>query len=157
MQSGSQVTFQQHQWTFSPTVFNLQGVVLVRNAGLPDFLLTAGGGVALNNTDNTTGVTGQGFLQMGLAGFNFAQFGRFDLFNPFFQMMVAGTTGQPAQFGMALGNSFNFSLIKSQKEPDQDVLQLNLNGQLITACGLNNGVCLAPGGQGLLGLTLSAF
>jgi peptidoglycan hydrolase-like protein with peptidoglycan-binding domain len=156
LQAGTQASV--NPWVFSPLVLTAQYTLLAKNDGRPDFLLTAGGQVALNTGSANGRWSGQGFLQMGLGGFDFARFGRLDLLNPFVQLMLQKNDGQPATAGAAIGNQVNYTLISRQVNGDsQDVLSLFFNGQGVVNVGLNNGQCAAPSGQFLIGGTVSFF
>jgi len=156
LQAGTQASV--NPWVFSPLVLTGQYTLLVKNDGRPDFLLTAGGQAALNTGSANGSWSGQGFLQMGLGGFDFAQFGKLDLLNPFVQIMLQKNQGQPFSAGSAIGNQVNYSLIRRNIDgKDQDVLSLFFNGQAVVNVGLNDGKCSAPSGQFMIGTTLSFF
>jgi hypothetical protein len=97
-------------WVFSPFVFTGQAALLAKNDGKPDFLLTLGGQVGLNTGSANGSWTGQGFLQMGLGGFDSLKAGPLDLLNPFWQVMLQKNQGQGATIGTALGNQINWAL-----------------------------------------------
>jgi len=156
VQAGAQA--QLEPWIVSPLVLTLQATMLARNNGRPDFLLTAGGQAALN-LDPKAGTTwtGQGFLQMGLGGLP-VKFGNLDLFNPFVQLMIQKTQGQPLAIGGAIGNQVNYSLSRRPLGgQDQDVVSIFFNLQAVSLVGMDSGKCDVPRTQGMLGLSVSAF
>ena len=156
VQAGTQASV--NPWVFSPLVLTGQYTLLVKNDGRPDFLLTAGGQATLNTGSANGSWSGQGFLQMGLGGFDKLKFGKLDLGNPFVQIMIAKNQGQQFTAGGAIGNQVNYSLISSKVNgEDQDVLSVFFNGQAVVNVGLNDGKCSAPSGQFLIGGSISFF
>jgi hypothetical protein len=150
VQGGQQ--FAVNPWLLSPMVITGQVNWLVKNNGRPDFQLTVGAQVALNDVQGPSGLwTGQGFAQMGLSGLSslFKSKG-FDLANPFVVAMLQRSE-QPApfSFGLGIGNQMNLHLRKDQS------LTLFLNGQGVTTVTLSNGRGSAPGLQILGGVTFT--
>ncbi len=160
-------------WAVSPLVLTFQGVILVKNEGKPDFLLTAGIQASMNDGNpNANGRwSGQGFLQMGF-DFNLQTklFGRtLDIASPFFQAMVAQNLNNKLKHnpaptvGGAIGNQITWKLIERKLPgavtPDdtQDTVSVFFNGQVASSTALNNGQAQAPVLSGMLGVTWSFF
>jgi hypothetical protein len=139
-------------WLYSPMVLTAQFNWLVKNNGKPDFQLTAGTQVALN--ENTFPAeagrwSAQGFAQMGLSGLStlFKAQG-FDLANPFVVVMLQKSERpRPFSVGLGIGNQLNWHLL-----PDE-TLTAFVNGQAVTNVSLGNGQGSAPGLQILGGIT----
>ncbi|WP_395696472.1 peptidoglycan-binding protein [Methylocella sp.] len=167
LQIGQQATA--NPWSASPFVFTGQYVLLAKNDGRPDFLLTAGGQVAINDGGANGRWTAQGFVQMGLGGFDQVKlFGdKLDWFNPFVALMLSqnfknnfGPQGAPT-VGLAVGNQITWTLsskpLPGTADDKQDTLSLFLNLQAVTNTDLSNGQSSAPGGQFLLGAIKTFF
>jgi hypothetical protein len=150
LQAGSQAAV--NPWVFSPFVFTGQATLLAKNDGKPDFLLTGGGQIALNTGSANGSWSGQGFLQMGLGGFDSLKLGPLDLLNPFWQVMLQKNQGQDPTFGTALGNQINWALSKKIINGQEvDVVDIFFNAQAVVNISLRDGTCSAPSGQFLLG------
>ncbi len=155
-------------WSVSPFVFTAQYVLLAKNDGRPDFLLTAGGQASLNDGGANGRWTAQGFVQMGLGGFDSLKlFGdKLDWFNPFVALMLQenfknnfGPAGPPS-IGLALGNQATWTLLSKPlpgTNDQQDTLSLFFNAQAVSNTDLSNGRSSAPGGQFLLGVIKTFF
>lgn len=163
---GQQVTA--NPWSASPFVFTGQYVLLAKNDGRPDFLLTAGGQAALNDGGANGRWSAQGFVQMGLGGFDSVKlFGdKLDWFNPFVGLLFnqnfknnLGLAGAPS-IGLAVGNQATWTLLSKPlpgTDDKQDTLSLFLNAQAIVNTDLSNGRSSAPGGQFLIGAIKTFF
>jgi hypothetical protein len=150
LQAGGQAAV--NPWVFSPFVFTGQATLLAKNDGKPDFLLTAGGQIALNSGSANGSWSGQGFLQMGLGGFDSLKLGPLDLVNPFWQFMLQKNQGQDPTVGTALGNQINWALsTKKVNGQEVDVVDIFFNAQAVVNISLRDGTCSAPSGQFLLG------
>jgi peptidoglycan hydrolase-like protein with peptidoglycan-binding domain len=150
LQAGTQAAV--NPWVFSPFVFTGQATLLAKNEGKPDFLLTAGGQIGLNTGSANGSWTGQGFLQMGVGGFDSLKLGPLDLLNPFWQVMLQKNQGQDATIGTALGNQINWALSKKIVNGQEvDVVDIFFNSQAVVNISLRDGTCSAPSGQFLLG------
>jgi len=150
LQAGTQAAV--NPWVFSPFVFTGQATLLAKNDGKPDFVLTAGGQIALNTGSANGSWSGQGFLQMGLGGFDSLKLGPLDLLNPFWQVMLQKNQGQDPTFGTALGNQINWALSKKIVNGQEvDVVDIFFNAQAVVNISLRDGTCSAPSGQFLLG------
>jgi peptidoglycan hydrolase-like protein with peptidoglycan-binding domain len=127
-------------WFLSPLVITGQVNWTVTNNGRPDFMLSAGAQVAVNDFTGPSGAwTVQGFAQMGFSGL--LKKGDFDLLNPFAVIMLQRSEKpKPFQVGFGVGNQMNYNLTKGG-------LQLFLNGQAVTGVNLDNGDTSAPGVQ----------
>lgn len=158
LSAGQQATI--NPWLLSPFMLTGQFVLLAKNEGTPDFLLTAGGQASLNDGGNNGRWTGQGFVQMGLGGFP-KLFGKLDLLNPFTSLMLSKNEGQPATFGLAFGNQSTWTLtsrpLPGTKDDMQDTLSFFFNAQAVANVDLTNGRGSAPGGQFLIGSILTFF
>ncbi len=152
-------------WTFSPIVFTGQYTLLAKNDGRPDFLLTAGGQVSMNDGGANGRWSGQIFGQMGLGGFDQLKLGKLDWFNPFvaamFNANFANNLGvQQTSIGLAIGNQATWTILRRPlpgTNDMQDTLSLFLNAQAVANVDLHKGECAAPSGQFLLGLVKTFF
>lgn len=133
-------------WFVSQLVITGQVNWTATNNGRPDFVLTAGAQVAINDqTGPSGGWTVQGFAQMGFSGL--LKKGDFDLLNPFAVMMLQRSEKpKPFQVGFGVGNQINYNVTKNGR------LQLFLNGQMVTSVNLDNGDTSAPGAPIMGGL-----
>lgn len=133
--------FSINPWFFSPIVITGQVNWLATNNGRPDFVLTVGAQVAVNDMTGPAGAwTVQGFAQMGLSGL--LKKGNFDLANPFVVMMLQNSEKpKPLSFGLGVGNQMNYILTKN------GALTLFLNKQVVTNVDLGSGQGSAPGLQ----------
>lgn len=133
-------------WFVSQLVITGQVNWTATNNGRPDFMLSAGAQVAINDQTGPSGAwTVQGFAQMGFSGL--LKKGDFDLLNPFAVMMLQRSEKpKPLQVGFGVGNQINYNVTKSG-------LQLFLNGQAVTSINLDNGDTSAPGLQIMTGLS----
>ncbi|RFB76351.1 peptidoglycan-binding protein [Methylovirgula sp. 4M-Z18] len=151
LQAGSQA--QINPWAVSPLVLTGQYSLLARNAGRPDFLLTAGGQFSQNLGTVNGDWSAQAFGQMGLGNLG-VSLGPVDFVNPFVQAMLTFNHGQSPTAGLALGNQTNLSLsdvvINGIKQPR---LAVFFNLQAVANVDLNTGLGAAPSVQGLLGLS----
>ena len=158
LSAGQQATI--NPWSLSPFVLTAQFVLLAKNEGKPDFLLTAGGQTSLNDGGANGRWTGQGFVQMGLGGFP-KLFGKLDLLNPFTALLLSKNAGQPGTFGLAIGNQSTWTLasrpLPGTKDDMQDTLSFFFNAQAVANVDLTNGRGSAPGGQFLIGSILTFF
>ncbi len=150
LQAGSQA--QLNPWAVSPFVLTGQYTYLARNVGRPDFMLTGGGQFSANTGTVNGSWTLQAFGQMSLGNVG-VQLGPLDFVNPLVQVMLQGNQGQPASFGLAIGNQINLTLSTfTVNGIEQPQFAFFLNLQEVVNVGLNNGLCSAPATQGLLGL-----
>jgi peptidoglycan hydrolase-like protein with peptidoglycan-binding domain len=150
LQAGGQA--QLNPWAVSPFVLTGQFTMLARNAGKPDFLLTAGGQFAQNLGTVNGSWSAQVFGQMGLGNVGL-QLGPLDFVNPFVQLMLTKNQGQPSAAGLAIGNQINLTLSEVNINGIvQPRFSLFLNAQGAVNVGLDDGRCSAPALQGLLGL-----
>lgn len=141
--AGQQINI--NPWFVQPMVITGQFNWLAKNDGKPDFVLTLGGQVSLNQVTGPSGTwSGQGFAQMGLSGL--FKPGSFDLLNPFVVAMLQKNQGQPFGFGAGLGNQMNYNLT-----PD-GFLSLFINTQAVINTDLKTGQTSAPGLQILGGV-----
>jgi len=158
---GQQVTV--NPWSLSPFVFTGQYVMLAKNDGRPDFLLTAGGQAAMNDGGANGRWTAQPlFFQMGLGGFdNLKLFGgKLDWFNPFVSFALQRnfnnnlTGAGPFGVAEAIGNQATWTLaskpLPGTKDDMQDTLSFAFNAQAVTVTSLSTGRNSAVGGQFLL-------
>ena len=174
LQSGTQLNL--NPWAAAPFLFTAQYVLLAKNQGKPDFLLTAGVQIGLNDDRPPDGQpegsgrwTGQGFLQYGFANDITAKvFGqKFDLVNPFVQAMISQNLSRSGQFtgpiniGLAVGNQASWVLIERNlpgTTDKQDVLSIFFNGQVVTNVALQKGhVASPPDAQLMIGATVTLF
>ncbi len=144
--SGQQMNV--NPWSLQPLVITGQFNWLAKRDGSPDFVMTLGGQVSLNQVNGPNGNwTGQGFAQMGLSGI--FKPGNFDLVNPFVVVMLQKNQGQPFGIGTGIGNQMNLNLTPN------GFLSLFLNTQLVVNTSLSTGLTSAPGLQILGGVGLT--
>jgi hypothetical protein len=155
-------------WSLSPLVFTAQYSLLAKDDGRPDFLLTGGGQIAMNDGGANGRWSGQIFGQMGLGGFDKLKlFGdKLDWFNPFVAVMLNGNFSsrlKPLQgtVGLAIGNQATWTILHKPlpgtKDDFQDTLSFFLNTQVVSNVDLSNGQCAAPSGQFLIGVMKTFF
>jgi hypothetical protein len=151
-------------WSLSPLVFTANYSLLVKNDGRPDFLLTHGGQISLNDGGANGRWSAQIFAQMGLGGFDKLKLGKLDWFNPFvaamFNANFASNSPPQRSVSFALGNQATWTLLHRRlpgTDDDQDTLSFFLNGQAVSNVGLSNGRCAAPSGQFLIGVLKTFF
>jgi peptidoglycan hydrolase-like protein with peptidoglycan-binding domain len=129
---------------FSPLVLTSQVNFFIRNNGGKPFVISPGLQFAANGVGSPVGPwTGQAFAQFGAA--EITQ-GPIDWFNPFVNVALQKNANQPFTLGLALGDQVNWNLI-------DNLLSLFVNAQVVANVDLTTGVCSAPAGQILGGVS----